>query len=29
MEFKYLPFRSRIDLLDIKDFQKKFDIPII
>ena len=24
IEFKYLIFRSRIDLLDIKDFQKKF-----
>ena len=25
IEFKYLLFHSRIDLLDIKDFQKKFD----
>ena len=25
IEFKYLLFRSRIDLFDIKDFQKKFD----
>ena len=25
MEFKYLLFCSKIDLLDIKDFQKKFD----
>ena len=25
MEFKYLLFRSRIDLFDVKDFQKKFD----
>ena len=24
IEFKYLIFRSRIDLFDIKDFQKKF-----
>ena len=24
-EFKYLLFRSRIDLFDVKDFQKKFD----
>ena len=24
MEFKYLLFRGRIDLLDVKDFQKKF-----
>ena len=25
MEFKYLLFRSRINLFDVKDFQKKFD----
>ena len=25
MEFKYLLFRSKIDLFDVKDFQKKFD----
>ena len=25
MEFKYLLFRWRIDLFDVKDFQKKFD----
>ena len=25
IEFKYLLCRSRIDLFDIKDFQKKFD----
>ena len=25
MELKYLLFRSRIDLFDVKDFQKKFD----
>ena len=24
MEFKYLLFRWRIDLFDVKDFQKKF-----
>ena len=24
MEFKYLLFHSRIDLFDVKDFQKKF-----
>ena len=24
IEFKYLIFRSRIDLFDVKDFQKKF-----
>ena len=25
MEFKYLLFCSKIDLFDVKDFQKKFD----
>ena len=25
MQFKYLLFCSRIDLFDVKDFQKKFD----
>ena len=25
IEFKYSLFRSRIDLFDVKDFQKKFD----
>ena len=25
IEFKYLLFRSRIDVFDVKDFEKKFD----
>ena len=28
LKFKYLLFRSRIDLFDVKDFQKKFDMII-